>query len=498
MSHHEDQPTGMRPLGSPPTGEPFATLHETHSGVVVLYGDRAYKTKKPIVTDFLDFGSRAAREQACAREIALNRRLSPDVYLGLGHLVESEGNGGEPVVVMRRLPDAHRLSRLLDRGEATRIALRRLAHTLACFHDRADRGPSIDRDGKVEALRSRWWALLDGITDPPGPRVVVERIGTLAMRYLDSRAPLFDDRIAGRRIVDGHGDLRTDDIFLLSDGFRVLDCLDFDDSLRHIDCLDDIAFLAMDLEFRCHPELADSFVSDYSTLTGDTAPPSLRHHYIAYRALVRAKVNCIRHRQGDAAAADHARRHVDIAVAHLETGAVRLALIGGLPGTGKSTIARRVGRATGAVVLSSDHIRAHLRSTGLVRAGNGHYGTAGYSPSAKSRVYNELLDQARIHLAHGRSVVLDASWTDGAHRGQAAAVAADLGAEPIEIRCTAPRTIAAQRIARRTDTESQASPAIAEKMAQHATVWPAAFVLDTTGPLTDTVERALNAWRELS
>ncbi|AHH18321.1 hypothetical protein NONO_c35340 [Nocardia nova SH22a] len=486
------------PAGAPPPGEPFAALHETHSGVVVLYGDRAYKTKKPIVTDFLDFGGRAEREQACAREIRLNRRLAPDIYLGLGHLVESEGDDGEPVVVMRRLPDAHRLSRLLERSDTARSTLGGLAQKLARFHDSADRGLSIDRDGTMDALRARWWSLLDGVTEPPASASVVRRIGELAMRYLDRRVPLFDDRIAEHRIIDGHGDLRADDIFVLADGFRILDCLDFDDSLRHIDRVDDIAFLAMDLEFLGHPELAESFVADYAIAARDPAPPSLRHHYTAYRALVRAKVNCIRHRQGDGDAADHVRRHLDIALAHLQTGAVRLALLGGLPGTGKSTIADHVGRATDAVVLSSDHVRTRLRSGGLVSAGTGHYGAEGYSPAAKSRVYDELLAQARTHLAHGRSVVLDASWTAASHRERAAALAADLRAELIEIRCAAPQLVAAQRISDRRDSESEASPAIAEEMARDAEAWPSATVLDTTGPLADTVERALGVWRTLS
>src|SRR5690606_20356482 len=134
------------------------------------------------------------------------------------------------------------------------------------------------------------------------------------------------------------------------DGFRILDCLDFDDQLRYVDALDDAAFLAMDLEFLGHPEHARSFLDDYARVADDPAPHSLRQHYIAYRATVRAKTDRVRHDQNDPAAAGNARHHVDLALRHLEQGAVRLALVGGLPGTGKSTIATRLAAGIDAVV----------------------------------------------------------------------------------------------------------------------------------------------------
>jgi uncharacterized protein len=496
VGEHPQDATRTTPPGAPTTGgEPFAALHETHSAVVILYGDRAYKVKKPVVTDFLDFSTHERRVRACARELELNRRLSPDVYLGLGRLSDPLGGPSEPVLVMRRQPDSARLAnQLADPGTAT-TALRSLARMLARFHDAAAHGPDVDRAATVDALRDRWLSLLRGLTDPPLVPARVEQVTGLAMRYLSGRKPLFDKRIATRRIVDGHGDLHAGDIFAAPDGFRVLDCLDFDDELRHIDRIDDIAFLAMDLEFLGHRDLGRSLVQDYLVVTNDPAPPSLCHHYIAYRATVRAKVNCIRHHQGDPDAAAHADRHLDIALRHLESGAVRLALVGGLPGTGKSTVARALADATGAILVSSDHIRANRRAAGIVAGASGRYGRGAYTPAARAEVYAVLRAEAQSLLAAGRSVVLDASWIDATERRRAAGLAADTDADLIQVRCTAPQSLAADRIRARTGTESEATPGIARAMSAVEDPWPEARTLDTTASLPETTALALQAWR---
>lgn len=150
---------------------------------------------------------------------------------------------------------------------------------------------------------------------------------------------MFAERIRAGRVVDGHGDLLADDIFCLDDGVRILDCLEFDDRLRWLDGLDDACFLAMDLERLGLPDLARRFTSWYAEYSGDPAPESLRHHYVAYRAFVRAKVACLRARAGDGQAAAEAWQLAGMTLGHLRAGAVSLVLVGGLPGTGKTTLA---------------------------------------------------------------------------------------------------------------------------------------------------------------
>lgn len=480
------------------TASAAAQLRETHTGVVVLCGDRAYKTKKPIVTDFLDFGTTELRERACAREVELNRRLAPDVYLGVAHLTDPTGGPAEPVVVMRRMPEDRRLSNILADPVVRGPGLSALVGVLTLFHRTARRGAEIDRAGTPQELRGRWRLLLDSLVGQSADIVEparLARIDELAMRYIDGRNPLLANRIADGHIVDGHGDLLAEDIFDLADGFRVLDCLDFDDRLRYVDCLDDIAFLAMDFEFLGHHELGDRLLDEYLRATADPAPVSLRDHYVAYRALVRAKVDFIRFGQGETAARDRAHRHLQIAVRHLEQAAVRLVLVGGLPGTGKSTVAADLSLATGAVVVASDHVRKQLSAEHELTGSIGTYGAGAYAPAGKARVYAEMLTQARALLGSGVSVILDASWIDAAERQRAAALADETHADLVALRCVCPPAVASSRIRERAACESDATPDIAMAMAAATAAWPEAITLDTTMPRDHTAAAAMQAWQ---
>ncbi|WP_328821051.1 bifunctional aminoglycoside phosphotransferase/ATP-binding protein [Nocardia sp. CY41] len=324
---------------------------------------------------------------------------------------------------------------------------------------------------------------------------MLARAEHLAMRFIDGRSALLAQRIADGRVVDGHGDLLAEDIFVQPDGFRILDCLDFDDELRFVDGLDDAAFLAMDLEFPGYSVESDSFLNDYLHAAGDSPPASLRRHYIAYRAMVRAKTDRIRADQGDLEAAGRAERHLELAVEHLERGAVRLALVGGLPGTGKSTVAAHFAAATGAVTISSDVVRAELRAAGSVAGAAGVFGAGAYRPAAKAFVYSRMLEQARERLEQGIPVVLDASWTDSDQRARAVALADDTHSDLVQLRCICPSTVAAERIAARPKSDSEATPAIAAALAATAAPWPEAITLDTTQPIEASIATALRAWR---
>ncbi len=280
-------------------------VRETHCAVVLLLGDRAYKVKKPVDLGFLDFRDVAERERTCRREVELNRRLAPDVYLGVGHFSGPGDGPGEPVVVMRRMPEDRRLSALLRARQPVDDALRQVARLLADFHAGTPTDPEIAREGEEPALRRRWIANLRE-TDRFVGRLVDEtahaEVESLATRYLDGRGPLLAARAAAGLVRDGHGDLVADDIFCLPDGPRVLDCLEFDDRLRYVDVLDDVAFLAMDLERLAAPEAAEHFQYWYAEFAGRPRVVSLEHHYTAYRAFVRAKVACLQADQGVTAA----------------------------------------------------------------------------------------------------------------------------------------------------------------------------------------------------
>ena len=289
---------------------------ETHTAYLVMVGDVVFKAKKPIRTAFADFSTAAKRRVACHREVALNQRLCPDVYLGVAELTNPAGGETESLVKMRRMPSDLRLANLVGTGADPTSHLDALAAAIARFHARAEQSVEIDRDATSDAIAARWRANVSEVTSyrcDVLPAADADEVGRRALRYLQGRKPLFESRIREGRIVDGHGDLLADDIFCLADGPRILDCLDFDDHLRHVDRVDDAACLAMDLEYLGREDLASRFLDRYCAEACDQPPASLWHHYIAYRAFVRAKVAGLRYTQGSDTAREDARAHCSLA-----------------------------------------------------------------------------------------------------------------------------------------------------------------------------------------
>ncbi|GII76683.1 hypothetical protein Sru01_16650 [Sphaerisporangium rufum] len=475
---------------------PYAGLAETHSAVVVFLGDHAYKVKKPVDLGFLDFTTREARRANCLREVELNRRLAPDVYEGVADVLGPDGEVRDHLVVMRRMPAARRLATLVRAGRPVGDDLRRVARMLAGLHARSAHRPEIDREGTRAALRARWtagFAQLRGLPAGPLDAAATGETERLALGFLAGREPLFAARIAEGRVVDGHGDLLAADVFCLPDGPRVLDCLEFDDRLRYLDGLDDAAFLAMDLERLGAADLAAAFLGWYTEFSGDPAPPSLWHHYVAYRAFVRAKVACLRHAQGDPAAAGKARDLAGLALGHLRAGTVALVLVGGLPGTGKSTLAGALADRLGYTVLRSDRVRKELAGRPAEQRAAAPFGAGLYRPEWTGRTYAELLSRARRLLGRGESVVIDASWTGAEHRAAAARLAAETASELVALRCAVPAPVAAGRLASRAGGISDADREVAAAMADRADPWPEAVEIDTAGPADDSAEQALAA-----
>ena len=469
-------------------------LRETHSAIVALVGTRAYKVKKPVRLPFLDFSTVEARRRVVEREVALNRRLAPDVYLGVGTwrapdaLPDAEP---EPVVVMRRMPDDRRLTTLvterLASGDPADLAesIRAIARTVAAFHGRADRSPEIDTAGHPECIATKFLTDVGQAHDVAAgalDHAVIDEVDGLGRAYLAGRVPLLDARVRAGLIRDGHGDLLADDIFCLDDGPRILDCIEFDDRLRWGDVLADLAFLVMDLERLGAPTLAEQLLADYGEFSGEHHPPSLARFYVASRALIRAKVTAVRVHQGDRSAAALAARLLDLAADNLRRGRVTCTLVGGLPGTGKSTVAHALAPVLDAVVVSADEVRKELAGLPHSARAASAYGTGIYDASHTEATYAELVRRAHTLLEQGTSVVLDASWSRREHRDAALHIATVTASELHMLRCVAPAEVASGRIAQRARSGTSTSDAtadVARAMAATADPWPAAHELDT-------------------
>jgi hypothetical protein len=490
---HHDARIGLAVQGGEPeNGEAGAQgeagrarVVETHVSLLFFVGDRVYKLRKPVAFEFLDFRQREARREDCQREVALNSRLAPDAYLGVAD-IQMDGVFVDHMVVMRRMPDERRLARMASDGADLAREARSVAKTLADFHSKAARSSEISSAATREALQANWeanfaetepfvGAILDG--------QVEAEIHRLVEQWLKGREQLLSDRIASGRVCDGHGDLQAEDIFCLDDGIRILDCIEFSDRLRFCDVIADVAFLAMDLERLGRPEVATRFLSDYQEFSGDRFPDSLVHHYSASRAYVRAKVACLRSRQGAPEAAGEAVRLQALALSHLRQARVNVVLVGGLPGSGKSTLAAGLGATNRWPVLRSDDIRWEMGRTADDESPPG-YLMARYTPAHTAEVYEELLQRAARQLERGESVILDASWIDQHRRDEGRRVADRTSSNLIEFCCKVHADEAIARIERRLSQHadvSEATPEVRVAMEQSMDTWPSATLIDTSG-----------------
>jgi aminoglycoside phosphotransferase family enzyme/predicted kinase len=473
-----------------------ARVVETHLSVLFFFGEHVVKVRRPVAYGFVDLSSLDRRRVDCEREVLLNRRLAADVYLGTATL-EMAGSPVEHAVVMRRLPEERNLAMLVADGAPIDAELRAVAAALASFHRDAQRSPGIDASATADALWQRWQATEEDL----GPFVgsIVERdayreLTGLAWRYLAGRGPLLERRIAEGNVCDGHGDLQAADIFCMEDGPRILDCLEFDDQLRHGDVLADVAFLAEDLERLGAPHLATLVLDEYERRTSRPQPASLVHFYTAQRAHVRLLVDCLRLEAGLYVAPDEPARVLALALAHLRAAQPRLVLVGGPPGSGKSTLASWLGRRLGAAVLSTDRERmsrdAHDEPAARGSSDNR------YTTAARTTVYERLLDRAGELLRTGRSVVFDATWGSASLRRRAAALARAASADLVQLRCECPAAERAARVAARHGDAghgSQATPEVAAALAAAEDPWPGASTVDTSGPVTRSREAALRA-----
>lgn len=439
-----------------PDRPPEVDHRETHISHLFFAGNRVYKLKKSVRYSFLDFSSLSQRKYFLDQEVRLNRRLAPRVYLEVVpiSLVGGRwrlGSGVDPAeyaLVMRRLPAERMLDFLLPRHQVTPEMMRALAEVLVPFHAEAPTDDDIGASGLPDAIHSLWEENLSDIRPFVGKLLKAKTLDAFAdfgARFIRKRRALLESRVRNGRIREVHGDLHCQHICFIAEGIQIFDCIEFSRKLRSCDIASEIAFLVIDMEFRGARELAGCFLGRYLELVDDPEIPVLLPFYKCHRALVRGKVAALR----SGGSSSEALRYFEYAEGVLwEAAKPFLVLVCGLTGTGKSTLARALGRRLGVGVISSDATRKALAGT-LARQDPLPYEEGIYSPSMTETTYAKMLQEAEELLDRGQGAILDATFQRRAHREAALQFAAKHAIPVALIHCQSPEALVRERLRKR-------------------------------------------------
>lgn len=417
-------------------------LVQTHISWVLLAGDFAYKIKKPLKLPFLDFSTLARREQCCLDELRLNRRYAPDIYLEVVGIFNTPqgprlGGTGTPIeyaVKMRRFDEAGRLDHVCARGGLQPSHLSDLADSIAAFHEAAARAPVGSRFGSplqvMQPVRDNFDDLLRRLSSA-SLRARMTALQAWTELQFKQLSALMESRQQAGRVRECHGDLHLANLVLMDGRVRMFDCVEFNDDLRWIDVASEISFTYVDLLAHGQPGLADWFVDEVLSRTGDYQAARLLRFYAVYRAMVRAKVAAIRMEQthGDDS---EAVAHIAQAERMIAARPLRLLITHGLSGCGKTIASSQLLQSDPEAVtlrLRADVERKRLFGLAGTARSDSPLNAGIYSPDAHRRTYAHLREVADSLLRAGWSVIADATFLKRADRDAFRALARQTGAE---------------------------------------------------------------------
>ena len=488
---------------------------QTHISSVFLTGEKAYKLKKPVNFGFLDFSTVELRKLNCEAEVELNRRLAPEVYLGVEPITRHGdrlriGGKGEPVdwlVVMRQLDGELLGGAVLERGELTESHIDQLVQQLVPFYEKARTGEGIDQWGTLEAVKYNTDENFMQTREYMGKLITRQRyehIRDWTNEFFELHTELFERRVAEGRIRESHGDLHLDNIFF-QDPPIIFDCIEFNERFRSGDVAVDLAFLAMDLDFRGRPDLAQRLVDGYVAASGDQGLLELLDFYKCYRAYVRGKISCFT--AADPALDAVQRRRWKNQARHYFGLAYRYAggedrpsfvVLYGLMGSGKTNIARYLREAFGWHLLSTDAVRKQVAGVGENTRVYVPYNEGLYSPEMNRRTYEEVCRRAENLLQAGFPVAVDGAFKRQVERQPVIELAQRAGARLLFLETTCEPEEQRRRLERRQEHDTRSDGRV-EIMDQQRSEFEgpnpvAAELFDTVssdGPKSETRRRVL-------
>ncbi|MCM2328846.1 MAG: AAA family ATPase [Lysobacter sp.] len=498
-------------------------LLETHISWVLLAGEFAYKIKKPVSLGFVDFSTLAARRFFCEEELRLNARTAPAIYLEVVPITGTperpvmggEGEAFEYAVKMRRFPQEALLDRVAKAGRLDAGVVEAFARSVAQFHANVARAGADGAFGSAAAILAEavdnfaQLELLDTLDDARANR---QWLASWTLREFNRLEPRFAGRKHDGFVRECHGDLHLGNVALLEGRPVPFDAIEFNESFRWIDVMNEVAFPAMDLFHHGLANLAYRFLDAYLDATGDFGGLRLLRFYLVYRAMVRAKVSCIRAHQAGVDAQDRERSagayrgHLEMARRLARPPRPALVVMHGLSGSGKTTVSQALVESLGGVRLRSDVERKRLHGLGGAARTGSAPGEGLYTPQADRITYGRLSALAGEVLDAGWPAIVDAAFLKRAWREMFREFARVRGVPFVLVACAAPEEVLRERVARREregHDASEAGLAILER--QFASIEPlatdeldSALIADSQrlgddiGEILDSVERRLS------
>ena len=446
-------------------------LIETHISWVILAGDFVYKIKKPIVLDFLDFGTLEKRRHCCEEEIRLNRPWAPDLYIGVVPIAQQDGEirfGGngdvlEYAVKMHRFEQHLRLDRQLAAGRLSVADMKELGRNVADRHAAAEIPGKGDRHRLVEQAIHWFWENFDHLGAVLSEPEYSFLHGWTAQEIAEHEATLwrrYDDGF----VRDCHGDLHLGNLVRLPTGITTFDCIEFNPDLRFSDVWADVGFLTMDLLEKGRPDLAAHFLNRYLECSGDYEGAALLDLYFVYRCLVRAKVAAIL-AKGRVSAAEaetdiaEAREYCEMARRQASKGPRLLVIMSGLSGSGKTWLSGQLMATLPAIRVRSDIERKRLFGFAETADSRSGIGTGIYAADADRATYERLFDIASLLLRADHHVILDAAFLKPEQRRVARRVGEQAGCQSVLLSVEAPEALLRARIRERAASDAEVSEA---------------------------------------
>ncbi len=448
---------------------------ETHISWVLLTGDYAYKIKKPVNFGFLDFSTLARRRHFCQQELQLNRRLAPQIYLEVVAIsgtpehpsLDHNGEAIEYAIKMRQFAQQAQLDRVLAAGRLTPRHIDQLAERIAAFHAQAQIASSDSQWGDPATIRhpvEENFAQIRPLLSQADDLAALARLERWSLQQLEQLTPLMQQRKRDGFIRNGHGDMHLANIALIDEEIVIFDCIEFNDAFRWIDVISDIAFTAMDLDDRSQPQLAARLINTYLQRSGDYQGLALYNFYRLYRALVRAKVACLRLTQPGLTTEQKRsiqqqyRDYITLAQRYCAPAHPLLCITHGLSGSGKTTLSQPLLERFGMIRIRSDVERKRLYG---YRA-EARTDASIYNQTANQATYERLARLSRAIISSGRSVIVDATFLKQAERAQYRALAHSLGVPFVILHFHAPKAQLIEWIEERQRAGMDASEATTE------------------------------------